>query len=52
MEYVKFPFSQEEIKLFVGQKEEAVLLMDHPNYQVKAMIEPETRKPLAEDFMA
>lgn len=52
VQYVKFPFSQEEIKLFVRQKEEAVLMIDHPNYQVKAMIEPETRKSLAEDLMA
>ncbi len=52
VQYVRFPFSQEGIKTLVEGKEEAALLIDHPNYHAKATIGPETRKSLVEDLMA
>lgn len=50
VQYVRFPFNQEQISAFAERGEEAVLLIDHPNYQAKAPIEGETRKSLAEDL--
>ncbi|MFQ5903808.1 MAG: DUF3501 family protein [Candidatus Binatia bacterium] len=52
VQYVRFPFSQEGIQAFMEGKEEAALLIDHPNYQAKATIGPETRKSLVEDLMS
>lgn len=52
VQYVRFPFRQEEIEAFAEGGEEAVLLVDHPNYRAKAPITGETRKSLAEDLRA
>lgn len=51
VQYVRFPFSPEEIKAFAEGKEEASLVIDHSNYQAKAIIGPETRKLLIEDLI-
>lgn len=52
VQYVTFPFSREEIRAFAEGKEEAVLLIDHPNYHASATIEGEARKSLAEDLVS
>ena len=50
VQYVRFPFRQEEIEAFVEPGAQAALLVDHPNYHAKAPIEGEARKSLAEDL--
>jgi hypothetical protein len=49
VQYVKFPFSEEaRTALIKGQ--EAAIVIDHPNYQERALIEPRTRQSLVEDL--
>ena len=49
VQYVKFPFSEATLEAFVkGDKAEIVI--DHPNYQASAAIEPGTRQSLVEDL--
>jgi hypothetical protein len=52
VQYVKFPFTHEQIQALARGKEDAVLLIDHPNYRASVTIGPETRKSLAKDFFA
>jgi len=49
VQYVKFPFAPQELSAFAGA-EDAELRIDHPNYQVRAPIDPETRKSLVADL--
>lgn len=51
VQYVRFPFTQELIQAFAKGDEDAVLLIDHPNYRAATTIEPEMRKSLAEDLL-
>ena len=51
VQYVKFPFPESAIEAFV-KGEKAELVIDHPNYQARALIEPNTRQSLAEDLAA
>lgn len=51
VQYVTFPFSEGEIRAFAEGNEEAVLVIDHPNYRARATIEGEARKSLAEDLI-
>jgi hypothetical protein len=51
VQYVRFPLSQEQVRAFANGKEDAILLIDHPNYRATARIEPEVRKSLAEDLL-
>jgi hypothetical protein len=51
VQYVRFPLSQEQVRAFANGKEDAILLIDHPNYRATAGIEPEVRKSLAEDLL-
>jgi hypothetical protein len=51
VQYVKFPFPEPVIEAFV-KGEKAELVIDHPNYQARALIEPNTRQSLAEDLAA
>ena len=47
--YVKFPFSEAIVQAFVkGEKTE--LVIDHPNYQARTIIGPDTRQSLVEDL--
>jgi Protein of unknown function (DUF3501) len=49
--YVKFPFSEAIVQAFVnGEKTE--LVIDHPNYQARTVIGPDTRQSLVEDLTA
>lgn len=52
VQYVRFPFSQEEIRAFAEGSEETVLLIDHPNYQASTAIEGEAKKSLVEDLIS
>jgi hypothetical protein len=49
VQYVKFHLSEPAIEAFV-KGEKAELVIDHPNYQARALIEPNTRQSLAEDL--
>ena len=51
VQYVKFPLPEPAIEAFV-KGEKAELVIDHPNYQARALIEPNTRQSLAEDLAA
>jgi len=51
VQYVKFPFTQDQIRAFVEGKEKAAVVIDHPNYQAAAAIEPDVRRSLAEDLL-
>ncbi|MFQ5683939.1 MAG: DUF3501 family protein [Candidatus Binatia bacterium] len=52
VQYVKFPFRQEEIESFIDGKQSIVLQIDHPNYQANVTMAQETRESLTEDFSA
>lgn len=52
VQYVRFSFKPDEIRAFVEGKEEAELLIDHPNYKAGAVIGDEMRKSLTEDLAA
>jgi hypothetical protein len=47
--YVKFPFTREQRAAFAGSAE-AILCVDHPNYQAQVRLEPETRQALLADL--
>ena len=49
VQYVKFPFS-EEARMALIEGEEAAIVIDHPNYQARALIERRTRQLLMEDL--
>lgn len=50
VQYVRFPFTQEQFKAFAEKTEAAVLAIDHPNYQARTVMGWETRKSLIEDL--
>ena len=51
VQYIKFPFSEAMLQAFVkGEKTE--LVIDHPNYQARTVIGPDTRQSLVEDLRA
>ncbi len=52
VQYVKFPFTQEQIQAFAKGEEAAVVLIDHPNYRAMTTLEPEVRKSLAGDLLS
>jgi len=51
VQYVKFPLPEPVIEAFV-KGEKAELVINHPNYQVSAAIEADTRQSLVEDLTA
>jgi Protein of unknown function (DUF3501) len=51
VQYVKFPFS-EAARIALKEGEEAAIVIDHPNYKARAVIETLTRQALVEDFTA
>lgn len=51
VQYVKFPFSAATLRAF-AEGERAELVIDHPNYQASAAIEPATRQSLVADLKA
>lgn len=51
VQYVRFPFTAEAIKAWTDG-ETAEIVIDHPNYQVRASLNAETQRALAEDLTA
>jgi hypothetical protein len=51
VQYVKFPFS-EEARMALIKGEEAAIVIDHPNYQARALVDARTRQSLVEDLTA
>jgi hypothetical protein len=49
VQYVKFPFSEAGRRAFI-QGEEAAIVIDHPNYKARALVETQTRQSLVEDL--
>jgi hypothetical protein len=49
VQYVKFPFS-EEARLAFLSGDDAAIVIDHPNYQARAVIDSRTRQSLADDL--
>lgn len=49
VQYVKFPFTEGARRAFIAG-EKAELVIDHPNYRGRAVIDPATRQSLTEDF--
>lgn len=51
VQYVKFPLS-EEARTALIKGEEAAIVIDHPNYQARAVMDTRTRQSLVEDLTA
>lgn len=49
VQYVKFPFS-EEARMALIKGEEAAIVIDHPNYKARALLDARTRQSLVQDF--
>ena len=52
VQYVRFPFSPQELQAFVQRGESAKIVIDHPNYKAQAPISAEMRKALIADLTA
>jgi len=52
VQYVRFPFNQQELQAFVRRGESAKIVIDHPNYKAQATVGAEMRKALIEDLTA
>lgn len=52
VQYVRFPFTREQIEGFSQGQEQVVLVIEHPNYRASATLEPEIRKSLARDLLS
>lgn len=50
VQYVRFRFSAQQREAFVSGAQEAKLVIHHPNYQHRTMIEKEIREELSRDF--
>ncbi|MBI2230043.1 MAG: DUF3501 family protein [Deltaproteobacteria bacterium] len=51
VQYVKIPFSEDALRALI-EGEEAAIVIDHPNYQARALIERRTRQLLMKDLNA
>lgn len=49
VQYVKFPFS-EKARMALIKGEEAAIVIDHPNYKTRALIDARTRQSLVQDL--
>jgi len=49
VQYVKFPFS-EKARMALTKGEEAAIVIDHPNYKARALIDARTRQSLVQDL--
>ncbi len=47
VQYVRFPFPPEARTAFRDERQEAMIVIDHPNYQAQALLNPEVRRSLA-----
>jgi hypothetical protein len=50
VQYVKFPFS-EKARMALINGEEAAIVIDHPNYKARALIDARTRQSLVQDLI-
>jgi len=50
IQYVKFRLTPEEMGAF--SREDSYIIIDHPNYQARARLSPETRRALDEDLLS
>lgn len=49
VQYIKFPFSEAALRAF-NQGEKAVIVIDHPNYKARVLMETQMRQSLVEDL--
>ncbi len=47
VQYVRFPFPPEALVAFRDERQEAMIVIDHPHYQAQALFNPEVRRSLA-----
>jgi hypothetical protein len=47
VQYVRFPLSPEARAAFRDERQDATVIIDHPNYQARARLSPEVRRTLA-----
>jgi len=47
VQYVRFPLSPEARAAFWDERQDATVVIDHPNYQARARLSPEVRRTLA-----
>jgi Protein of unknown function (DUF3501) len=47
VQYVRFPLSPEARTAFRDERQEALIVIDHPNYQAQAVFPPQMRRALA-----
>jgi len=47
VQYVRFPLSPEARAAFRDERQDATVVIDHPNYQARARLSPEVRRTLA-----
>lgn len=52
VQYVKFRLTPEEMEAFSRGDKDIYILINHPNYQARARLSPETRRALDEDLLA
>ncbi len=50
VQYVRFPFSPEARAAFYDERQEAKIVIDHPQYQAHTILQPETRRALAAEL--
>jgi Protein of unknown function (DUF3501) len=49
VQYVRFPLSPEARTAFRDERQDALLVIDHPNYQAQTVLSPAVRRSLAAD---
>lgn len=49
VQYVRFPLSPEARTAFRDERQDAMLVIDHPNYQAQTVLSPTVRRSLAAD---
>jgi Protein of unknown function (DUF3501) len=50
VQYVRFPLPPAAQAAFRDERQEAMLVIDHPNYQTRTLLSPEVRRSLAADL--
>jgi hypothetical protein len=50
VQYVRFPFSAAAQAAFRDERQEAILVIDHPHYQARALLTPEVRRSLVAEL--
>jgi hypothetical protein len=50
VQYIRFPLSPEARAAFRDERQDAVLVINHPHYQARALLSPEVRRSLAAEL--